>query len=170
MVSFDYKFLFHSFEREGIQINLKTLCTCKLARRLLKNLRSKSLLNVASFYKIKMERQHRAFDDSLATYKILNNFLDFLCGEYEYDSIDEILGFQNKKIYNEENKSPVLKNIKMTLKDFPLLPGVYFMKSRNGEILYIGKAKSLRERISSYVGYNSEHSDKIKKLLKRRSR
>jgi len=165
-VSFDYKFLFHSFEREGIQINLKTLCTCKLARRLLKNLRSKSLMNVASFYKIKVERQHRAFDDSLATYKILNNFLDVLCGESEYDTIDEILAFQNKKIYNEGNKSPVLKNIKMTLKDFPQLPGVYFMKSRNGEILYIGKAKSLRERISSYVGYNSEHSDKIKKLLK----
>ncbi len=165
-VSFDYKFLYHSFEREGIHIDLKTLCTCKLARRMLKNLRSKSLLNVAAYYKIKIERQHRAFDDSFATYKILMNFLDTLNGEFEHDSIGELLAYQNKKIYNGENKSPVLKNIKMTLIDFPRLPGVYFMKSRNGEILYIGKAKSLRERISSYVGHNSEHSDKIRKLLK----
>lgn len=165
-VSFDYRFLLHSFDRAGIHIDLLTLCTCKLARRLLKNLRSKSLLNVAAYFKIKFERQHRAYDDSIATFKILMNFIETLTSEYEFDSISEVLKFQNKKIYNEDNVSPVLKNIKMTLKDFPKSPGVYFMKSRNGEILYIGKAKNLRERLSTYLGYNSEHTDKIKKLLK----
>lgn len=164
-VSFDYKFLFHSFEREGIPFEMKTICTCKMARRLLKGLKSKSLLNVATHFGIKFKRQHRAYDDALATSKILVNFIEILNEEYELDSVEEILKFQNCKIYNNENRSPVLKRLNLTLKDFPKEPGVYFMKSRSGEIIYIGKAKNLRERLSSYFRYNSELPPKLKKLL-----
>lgn len=164
-VSFDYKFLFHSFERAGIKFDCSTLCTCKLARRLLKRLRSKSLINVATYYGIKFERQHRAYDDALATAKILINFLDLLSNDYEFDSTEEIIKFQNSRIFNAENKSPALKRINLSLKDFPNLPGVYFMKAKNGEIIYIGKAKNLRERVSSYFRYNSELPVKIRKLL-----
>ncbi len=34
--------------------------------------------------------------------------------------------------------------------DYPITPGVYFMKNDQGRILYIGKAKNLRSRLSSY--------------------
>ncbi|MDQ3020402.1 MAG: exonuclease domain-containing protein [Bacteroidota bacterium] len=163
---FDYKFLFHSFLRINKPFVYKTLCTCKLARRLLKRLRSKSLINVASYFDISSKRYHRAYDDALATAKILLNFLNTLIEEYEYESIHEILKFQNCKIYNNENKSPVLKRLNLTLKDFPKLPGVYFMKGKDGEILYIGKAKNLRERLSSYFRYNSELPKKLRRLLK----
>ena len=164
-VGFDYKFLTHSFNRINKPFDLKTLCTCKLARRMLKRLRSKSLINVASYYGINFKRYHRAYDDALATAKILLNFLETLSEEYEYESINEILKFQNCKIYNEENKSPVLKRLKISLKDFPKLPGVYFMKAKDGEILYIGKAKNLRERLSSYFRHNSELPKKLRRLL-----
>ncbi len=149
-VGFDYRFLLHSFLRIGKTFQLKTLCTCKLARRLLKRLRSKSLINVATYYGINFQRYHRAYDDALATSKILINFLTTLSEEYEYESVEEILKFQNCRIYNNENKSPCLKRLKISLKDFPKLPGVYFMKAGNGETIYIGKAKNLRERLSSY--------------------
>ncbi|MEO6696120.1 MAG: exonuclease domain-containing protein [Ignavibacteria bacterium] len=164
-VSFDYKFLYHSFQRIGHTIDLKTLCTCKLARRLLKKLRSKSLVNIASHFGIRSIKQHRAYDDALATSKILINFLSMLSEEYEFEYADEVLKFQNCKIYNNENKSPVLKRINMSLKDFPKLPGVYFMKNKNKEIIYIGKAKNLNDRLSSYFRYNSEHPVKLRKLL-----
>jgi excinuclease ABC subunit C len=36
------------------------------------------------------------------------------------------------------------------LKEIPAEPGVYFMRDRNGEILYIGKSKKLRSRVRSY--------------------
>jgi len=36
------------------------------------------------------------------------------------------------------------------IRQFPAAPGVYLMKDGEGKVLYIGKAKSLRERVSSY--------------------
>ncbi len=41
-------------------------------------------------------------------------------------------------------------SLDLLLKDVPRLPGVYFMLGQEGEILYIGKAKNLRKRVSSY--------------------
>lgn len=41
-------------------------------------------------------------------------------------------------------------HIETILKTLPLKPGVYFMKDANGKIIYIGKAKRLRQRVRSY--------------------
>ena len=166
-VSFDYKFVSESFNRldEPVKFTVKTLCTCKLARRLLRQLKSKSLGNVSEYLGIKMDRKHRAFDDTLATAKILLHFLEVLQEEYEIEMLDEVLTFQNKKIYTEEKKSPALKRVNIRLKDIPTNPGVYFFKSTSCEILYIGKAKNLRERLSTYFRHNSELTYKIRRLL-----
>ena len=54
-------------------------------------------------------------------------------------------------------------NIKNKIKSFPKTPGVYLMKNKNGEIIYIGKAGSLKARISSY--FNRPHDVRIEKLV-----
>jgi excinuclease ABC subunit C len=41
-------------------------------------------------------------------------------------------------------------DIREKVRNLPLTPGVYIMKSETGEVLYIGKANSLRKRVSSY--------------------
>ena len=52
-----------------------------------------------------------------------------------------------KKHINSENITENLKNIAL---DAPNEPGVYIMKDSEGQIIYIGKAKSLRNRLKSY--------------------
>ncbi len=42
--------------------------------------------------------------------------------------------------------------IEEKIKQFPDSPGVYLMKGARGEIIYIGKAKSLKKRVTSYLG------------------
>ncbi|MBR5465473.1 MAG: excinuclease ABC subunit C [Alistipes sp.] len=48
----------------------------------------------------------------------------------------------------------------------PLTPGVYQFVDRMGKIIYVGKAKSLRKRVSSYFVESKEHSAKVRVLVK----
>jgi len=47
----------------------------------------------------------------------------------------------------------------------PASPGVYFWKDDNDNILYIGKANSLRSRVRSYLSTSAKHGDRIKAML-----
>lgn len=48
----------------------------------------------------------------------------------------------------------------------PLSPGVYQFVDRTGTIIYVGKAKSLRKRVSSYFVQSREHSPKVRVLVR----
>ena len=48
----------------------------------------------------------------------------------------------------------------------PLEPGVYQFLDRDGKVIYVGKAKSLKKRVSSYFVKNRDHSAKVKVLVK----
>jgi len=45
------------------------------------------------------------------------------------------------------------------------LPGVYKMKNSDGEIIYIGKAKNLKNRVTSYFRASSDHTPKVAKMV-----
>ena len=47
----------------------------------------------------------------------------------------------------------------------PLLPGVYLMKNKEGKIIYIGKAKALKNRVTSYFRSNASHNEKVRKMV-----
>ncbi len=47
----------------------------------------------------------------------------------------------------------------------PLKPGVYIMKNKKDEIIYIGKAKALKNRVSQYFGSDKNHSEKVRRMV-----
>lgn len=47
----------------------------------------------------------------------------------------------------------------------PLLPGVYLMKNARGVIIYVGKAKALKNRVSQYFGSPRNHSPKVRQMV-----
>ena len=59
-----------------------------------------------------------------------------------------------------EVKSPV------EYKNIPDNPGVYLMKNEKGKIIYVGKAKNLRNRVSSYFKNINSHNAKTLELVK----
>ncbi len=58
-----------------------------------------------------------------------------------------------------------LKALREKSMKLPLLPGVYIMHAKNGEIIYVGKAKKLKSRVSQYFGSGNQHSDKVRKMV-----
>lgn len=59
-------------------------------------------------------------------------------------------------------KLPVLRKKSMSL---PLTPGVYLMKNSKNEIIYVGKAKALKNRVSTYFGSQNNHTAKVRKMV-----
>ena len=47
----------------------------------------------------------------------------------------------------------------------PLKPGVYIMKNSRDEIIYIGKAKALKNRVSQYFGSDKNHPEKVRRMV-----
>ena len=47
----------------------------------------------------------------------------------------------------------------------PTEPGVYLMKDEGGNIIYVGKAKALKNRVTTYFRHNSQHTPKTLKLV-----
>lgn len=53
------------------------------------------------------------------------------------------------------------------IRSLPNLPGVYIYKDENGKIIYVGKAKNLRNRVRQYFQSSNQQSPKTKELIKR---
>ena len=47
----------------------------------------------------------------------------------------------------------------------PVTPGVYLMKNNKNEIIYVGKAKALKNRVSQYFGSHTNHGEKVIKMV-----
>lgn len=58
-----------------------------------------------------------------------------------------------------------LRRLKDKANKLPLSPGVYIMKNQKGEIIYIGKAKALKNRVSQYFGSQEKHLNKVRKMV-----
>lgn len=56
-------------------------------------------------------------------------------------------------------------DLKTKLKSLPAVPGVYKFKNKDGEIIYIGKAKSLKHRVRSYFVLNIDKNSKTYQLV-----
>lgn len=47
----------------------------------------------------------------------------------------------------------------------PATPGVYIMRNKSGRIIYVGKSKALKNRVSSYFSPYSDHRGKTKRMV-----
>ena len=166
-VNFDHGFLTHSFERAG-EIFLPAqglLCTCRLARRLLPQLRSKSLKSVQDYFGIRNPRQHRALGDAEATANILARFIE-LAGEMEIETLEDFLRLQYAKPNYARRKTKREVSLREKVRAFPERPGVYTMTSADGTVLYVGKAKNLHNRVASYFSESNTEGTKLVKMMR----
>ena len=63
--------------------------------------------------------------------------------------------------------TPEFQTLKEKSLKLPKLPGVYIMRDSGGNIIYIGKAKSLKNRVSGYFNLSADHTEKTRKMVER---
>ena len=58
-------------------------------------------------------------------------------------------------------------DLKEKIDNLPKTPGIYMMKDKYGDIIYVGKSKKLKERVKSYFTNSKNHSKKVKIMVKK---
>ena len=58
-----------------------------------------------------------------------------------------------------------LKRLKDKANRLPKTAGVYIMRNKSGEVIYVGKAKALKNRVTQYFGTGNQHTDKVRKMV-----
>lgn len=142
---FDYTFLKHAFQRTGRLFQRRTLCTLRLSRKIIPGLRSYALGNLCRDLQLPAEPAHRAESDAYAALEVFR----YLQGRDH----DGVISSYLKRKTSEFNFPPHLS--KETVQQLPAVPGVYYFKDRSGKILYIGKAKNLKQRVLSHFSGTS---------------
>lgn len=166
--SFDHGFLQASFRRHRVpDLPHPTLCTVRLSRRLFPQRKKWNLDSMASFFGIKTKNRHSAMGDAHATATLLIRLMEILENEYECEAVEDVLSFQRRVIGSFKQTPANIGKLEPLLADLPGKPGVYFMHNRAGDVLYVGKAGNLRDRVGSYFRAGTVHSSKNADLVKR---
>ena len=143
-VNFDYSFLKHHLSAAGYELSAQKLCTVRLSRKVFPALTSYSLGNLCRHFSITIENRHRAGGDASATAVLFEHILKNNGAVY----IEEFL----KKNSKEQSLPPNLP--KEQVASLPYSPGVYYFHDQKGRIIYVGKAKNIKYRVSSHFTNN----------------
>ncbi len=154
-VNFDFKFIKYALERYGYSFQPKRLCTVRLSRKILPGLPSYSLGKLTRSLGIELTQAHRAMGDASATAELFHLLHD--------KGLDFIM--HSLKANSKEATLPA--NLPKERFDLlPPAPGVYYFYNEKGKVIYIGKAKNLKKRVSShFTGKPTKQKEKFAKEI-----
>jgi DNA polymerase-3 subunit epsilon len=170
-VRFDLNFLGEAASRHlGVTLANESLDTITLGTRLVPGLRRPSLDRLATALGLVAPTRHRALADAELTVQAFWRLLE----RAEAGGI-ATLGRLRAEVDGGSRpvrpRRAVQGRTGRTLLDprlrenLPTAPGVYLMKDERGEIIYVGKAKNLRARVSSYYAQPLGYRRKTDGLL-----
>ena len=147
---FDYRILSTEFRRLGFEFIRPSLCTVELAKDLIPNQESYSLGKLVRSLGIPVTDRHRASGDALATVKLFQMLLD-------KDTTKSII-LESIKLNPKHQLEPRHLDI---IEELPSITGVYYIHKANGDIIYIGKSKNIKQRINQHFTSTNQKSKKI---------
>jgi DNA polymerase-3 subunit epsilon len=156
---FDYAFLKQAYAREGHAFFVPTLCTARLARELEPELEHAGLDALIERYRLAGADRHRALGDARLTHALARAMAQKFGSTEVEAAVKRVL-----------RRPSLPKHLPVdTLVNIPESPGVYLFYGLNQHPLYIGKAKSLRERIGGHFSgdWMSERGARLSEELRR---
>lgn len=153
-VSFDYRVIQTEFRRLGFDYQRLTLCTVALSKKLLPDQDSYSLGKLCKSIGIPILERHRANGDAMATVKLFKILLD---KDVEKNILSEAL----KK---NEVKSLAINYLKL-LDSLPSDAGIFYIHAIDGAIIYIGKSKNIKKKVTTLLIQKTKTSCLIQKNI-----
>lgn len=156
---FDYAFLKQAFAREGRALFVPTLCTARLARELDPALEHAGLDALAERYRLAGGERHRALGDARLAHALARR----LAADHDAATMAAAV----KRVLRRPSLPKHLHPD--SLARVPDGPGVYLFHGLNAHPLYIGKARSLRERVGAHFSgdWGSERGARLSEELRR---
>lgn len=144
-VNFDYSFLRHQLDLCGYKLQSKKLCTVRLSRKVFPGFPSYSLGNLCRQLKINIQNRHRATGDALATVQLF----EMLMASDTQGAIEQALNGRSK------DKWLPIHLPQEHVEELPSTPGVYYFHNEKGKVVYVGKARNIRKRVTSHFTGNN---------------
>lgn len=149
-VNFDYSFVKHHLQEAGLDLNTQKLCTIRTARKVFPGYRKYGLGSICRELDIEITDRHRAEGDALATAKLFELL-------FANDTSGEIKSMLKNKSAAQYLPPNVDEEI---VQQLPSLPGVYYFHDKKGKVVYVGKAKDIKQRITSHFTNNKPTKQK----------
>lgn len=144
------------------------ICTCQIAKRLYPDLPSRAIRALGGYFGFSLSEMKRSSGHVEATYFIWQRLLADLAaiGIEEDDQLLEWLRQPLPKVSAKVKKNPyAIPMERLKRLDLPSSPGIYRMLNCDGNILYVGKATSLKSRVNSYFRGRKGKDSKTKELI-----
>ena len=139
-VNFDHSFIKYHLHQARYEWHTQKLCTLRLSRHAFPGLRKYGLEFLCQQFNILNEKRHRASGDAEATTILFDMILQ--------KGGEKLLKEFMKKEAREQILPPNLP--KEHIKRLPYVPGVYYFHNEKGKVIYVGKAKCLKQRVVSH--------------------
>ena len=144
--SFDYRMLKIEFERLGYKFYISQLCTVKLSKKIIPDLKSYKLGNLVKNLGIPISNRHRASGDALATVEL---FKLLLLKDNEKIIVNSLI---------TETKPSSKNKWQKLINKLPNDVGIYYFHDQNGKIIYIGKSNNIKNRVNQHLTGKSKKS------------
>ncbi|MBT7573119.1 MAG: GIY-YIG nuclease family protein [Flavobacteriaceae bacterium] len=144
--SFDYRMLKIEFERLGYKFYISQLCTVKLSKKIIPDLKSYKLGNLVKNLGIPISNRHRASGDALATVEL---FKLLLLKDNEKVIVNSLISETKPSSKNKWQK---------LINKLPNDVGIYYFHDQNGKIIYIGKSNNIKNRVNQHLTGKSKKS------------
>jgi DNA polymerase III subunit epsilon len=152
-LDFEYRRLFAMGLRNPV------LCTLRLSRRFVPSLKRRRLDLLAEHFGLSTDGRHRGLGDARMAAELLSIFLE-IAAKAGIRRLDRLLDGQQRGASGRRIERHVAPE---EIAALPAASGVYLMRNARGDVLYVGKARRLRERVGSY--FNSSVDAKTAELI-----
>lgn len=149
-VNFDFSFLHYHLATAGFHLQSRKLCTVRLSRKIIPGLASYSLGRLCKEVGIEVLERHRAMGDAEATSKLFSMLL-------EKDHEGHIIKTLNPRS-KEQSLPPHLP--KEDMDKLPTVSGIYYFHNSKSKVIYVGKAKNIKKRVTSHFANNKPGKQK----------